>query len=249
MSMRILPTILLLCIVHTLHAQAPKPGSRIIRFYDNQSRTLDSSNKHRNDYKIYISTVDGDGNKTEQKKQQLSKNGTWGGYFEKAPSIILVRITKGTETMNITMRQVLSTQFILDGIQFMKGDYEADFYSPSDSLLQVIHMDHWWNNHITEKQAIARSQILQGKVVAADNGDPLPFVTVLVKGSNAAVMTDANGNFKFDLSRFIKTAADSTVLQFSYVGYNVLEIMMHRKTLPSGQVLRVPMKKSPVSYN
>ncbi len=62
-------------------------------------------------------------------------------------------------------------------------------------------------------QAAAQNTVVNGIVMDAKEKDPMPYVTVLFRGTNIITRTDADGKFQ------ISTSADHTVLQFSYVGY------------------------------
>jgi len=74
-------------------------------------------------------------------------------------------------------------------------------------------------------QVIAQERAVSGKVTDAANGDGLPGVTILIKGSNTASATDQNGNFK------INVPANNAVLVFSYIGYTRKEIPVTGITL------------------
>lgn len=58
---------------------------------------------------------------------------------------------------------------------------------------------------------------ISGQVVDSGSGDPLVGVSVIVKGTQTGMVTDANGNFSVD------APAKSTIV-FSYVGYETREI-------------------------
>ena len=61
--------------------------------------------------------------------------------------------------------------------------------------------------------------------VTDSSGNPLSGVSVVIKGTNKGVMTDAKGYFSI-------TANDGDVLQFSYTGYSVKEVAVHgRQTI------------------
>lgn len=59
---------------------------------------------------------------------------------------------------------------------------------------------------------------IKGTVLDADNGTPLPGVSVQLKGSATGVATDASGNFSISV-----TDADKDVLVFSYIGYKSIQ--------------------------
>lgn len=44
-------------------------------------------------------------------------------------------------------------------------------------------------------QAVAQSKTITGKIVAAEDGLPLPGVSVKIKGTNTGTQTDANGTY------------------------------------------------------
>jgi TonB-dependent starch-binding outer membrane protein SusC len=58
----------------------------------------------------------------------------------------------------------------------------------------------------------SNTQTVVGKVISADDKNPLPGVTVSVKGTQTRTQTDANGRFEL-------AAAANSVLQFQYLGY------------------------------
>jgi hypothetical protein len=61
--------------------------------------------------------------------------------------------------------------------------------------------------------AVAQSTVVSGIVMDAKEKDPMPYVTVLFKGTSIITRSDADGKFK------ISTTENHAVVQFSYVGY------------------------------
>lgn len=70
----------------------------------------------------------------------------------------------------------------------------------------------------------AQSKTVSGKVTGADDGLPLPGVTVKVKGTAVGVQTNGDGAYS------VKVPQGSTVLQFSYLGYTPQEINIGDRT-------------------
>jgi iron complex outermembrane receptor protein len=64
--------------------------------------------------------------------------------------------------------------------------------------------------------AYAQSQV-SGTVVDAENGQPLPGASVVVKGTSSGVTTDFDGNFSVN-------TAKSATLVISFIGYNSQEV-------------------------
>ncbi|EAZ83026.1 DUF5686 and carboxypeptidase-like regulatory domain-containing protein [Algoriphagus machipongonensis] len=58
--------------------------------------------------------------------------------------------------------------------------------------------------------------IIEGKVTDAETGDPIPFASVLVKGTTQGMNTDFEGNYSLN----VKSLSDSLVV--SYIGYLTL---------------------------
>ncbi len=59
--------------------------------------------------------------------------------------------------------------------------------------------------------------VVRGKITD-QNGDPLSFATVIVKGTTVGTVTDADGNYMLQLPQ------GSNYLVFSYIGYNTIEL-------------------------
>jgi hypothetical protein len=68
-----------------------------------------------------------------------------------------------------------------------------------------------------KKEAYAKASI-KGRVVAKDDGLPLPGVTVRVPGTNISTQTDANGRFNLSVD------STKTKLVVAYIGYQTLEV-------------------------
>ncbi len=59
----------------------------------------------------------------------------------------------------------------------------------------------------------AQETIVQGKVIDANSGDPIPFVNIVYKGTGVGITTDFDGNF------LLKTTRPTDTLVASYIGY------------------------------
>jgi iron complex outermembrane receptor protein len=60
--------------------------------------------------------------------------------------------------------------------------------------------------------AAMAQQVVSGKVLAADDGSPIPGVNILEKGSSNGTVTDGDGNYRI-------TVSSGGTLVFSFVGY------------------------------
>lgn len=64
-----------------------------------------------------------------------------------------------------------------------------------------------------------------GKVTSADDGSPLPFVTVTVKGTSAVATTGDNGAYAIDVP------AGGETLVFSFIGMNTQEVEIKNRSI------------------
>ncbi len=64
----------------------------------------------------------------------------------------------------------------------------------------------------------AQSKSVSGKVISADDGQPIIGATVLVKGTTDGTITDADGSFKLNVP------GNAKVLVISYVGMKAMEV-------------------------
>jgi TonB-linked SusC/RagA family outer membrane protein len=69
----------------------------------------------------------------------------------------------------------------------------------------------------------AQEVSLTGTVTAADDGQPLPGVSVVVKGTTNGTVTDINGNYQLEVPQ-------DAVIQFSFIGMKSQEIPVNGRT-------------------
>jgi TonB-dependent SusC/RagA subfamily outer membrane receptor len=83
---------------------------------------------------------------------------------------------------------------------------------------------------LSAMQVLAQRTIT-GNVTSADDGNGIPGVTVLVKGTSQGVLTDLDGKYSINVPK------DATALQFSFIGMTTQEI-----ALTAANVLDVVMQ-------
>src|ERR1700754_4261226 len=66
-------------------------------------------------------------------------------------------------------------------------------------------------------QVFAQSRTITGTVKAKDDGQPIPGVSVKIKGANTGTQTNATGQFSIN-------ASTGQTLVFTFVGYTPLEM-------------------------
>jgi TonB-linked SusC/RagA family outer membrane protein len=82
-------------------------------------------------------------------------------------------------------------------------------------LVKRFHLFLWLV--LCSSAALAQDMKISGKVTSADDGTPLPGVSVRVKGGNQGVATAPDGTFSL-------TAGKNSVLVFSFIGYENKEV-------------------------
>lgn len=95
----------------------------------------------------------------------------------------------------------------------------------------------------------ATTSHISGTVTSAEDGLPLPGVTVVVKGTSEGTVTDINGNYSLDVP-------DSTELTFSFVGMHTNEVRARtngptdvKMTEDVSQLSEVVITRAPVAKN
>src|SRR4051812_18938226 len=82
---------------------------------------------------------------------------------------------------------------------------------------------------LTISLAFAQNKTIKGKVTGADDGLPMPTVSVKVPGTTIGVQTDLNGNYS------ISVPATATTLEFSSIGHQLSsEAISGRTTINIG---------------
>ncbi len=77
----------------------------------------------------------------------------------------------------------------------------------------------------TPYQSLAQGSTVSGKVTSSDDGSGLPGVTVLFKGSSTGTSTDADGNYRINVSD------PNGTLVFSFIGYATQEVAITSRTV------------------
>ena len=91
------------------------------------------------------------------------------------------------------------------------------------ATLQTMATGYTQNVPADQKGAVLQQISISGTVT--ENGEPLPGVTVMVKGTSIGTATDIDGRYKI-----IAPNAES-VLQFSFVGYTTIEFLVGDRTV------------------
>ena len=194
--------------------------------------------------------LDCDGNKVKDKTHKLSEDGTWGGYFDNAPYNLYISFTRGRDTMQVTLRRIVSKYMILDGICFLKGKYEYSDFKASDTLPErKLIIKNWWPYNATANKEYPKPLYISGTVELTNPYDesyitePAYWASVYVKGSNAGTAANfKTGHFRLDLTPAM-LKGDTVILIFTCIGCKTTELIIHKKLFPVND-LRIFIQKA-----
>src|SRR4051812_43211021 len=97
----------------------------------------------------------------------------------------------------------------------MRKLYYRKFCQLLTLMLVVIGISH---------QARAQSTTITGRVTTTDGAEPLPGVSVVVKGTTDGTITDVNGKYS------IAVPSRESVLLFSYIGHLSEEVVVGERS-------------------
>ncbi len=92
-------------------------------------------------------------------------------------------------------------------------------------IIKAKEEENSFNNSVlAQENSVSQQQNSVSGIVKDESGQPLPGVTVLIKGTTLGTSTDANGAFS------ISVPNNQAVLQFSFIGYKQQEITVGTQT-------------------
>ncbi|UZR97554.1 SusC/RagA family TonB-linked outer membrane protein [Chondrinema litorale] len=76
---------------------------------------------------------------------------------------------------------------------------------------------------VVEEEIIPIQNVITGQVFSAEDSEPLPGVSILIKGTSSGTTTDIDGKYSLNVT-------NDAVLQFSYIGYETQEVTVGTQT-------------------
>lgn len=93
-----------------------------------------------------------------------------------------------------------------------------------NSNVNVTRAQRLLKQPVTEYIAAPEQAQITGQVIEAETGEPLPGVSIIIKGTSSGSTTDIDGNYSL-------AAAGGDVLQFSYIGFLTTEITLGNQSV------------------
>ena len=148
-----------------------------------------------------------------------------GHFFLFNPSLIDINRSIKLNIENATIEQVLDQLFKDTGIEYLI--MKKQIILTRDDFIQELKPEPY---------------VVSGTVMD-ENGQPLPGVNVLIKGTTTGTITDKNGEYN------IQVSSPQTVLEYSFVGYkkaykeiagrNEINLKMQEKLLVLEEVVKI----------
>ncbi|MFY9153935.1 MAG: TonB-dependent receptor [Prolixibacteraceae bacterium] len=130
--------------------------------------------------------------------------------------LVNTRIEKSISLHNAKIENVLNELFGNSNISYSIDDRQIFLYK-KDQLQEIGGLESGLTSEMDQKTDISGT-------VEDSNGQPLPGVTVMVKGTNLGVTSNSDGKFKLQVS------AEATTLVFSFIGMKSQEVAISGKT-------------------
>lgn len=86
------------------------------------------------------------------------------------------------------------------------------------------------SNTAAQSQASQPKRVIKGNVVSAEDGSPLEFITVVVKGTADYTITDQNGNYA------LSTSKTDGVVEFGLLGYTTVEEPINGRSIVNAKL-------------
>lgn len=135
---------------------------------------------------------------------------------------------------------VYSARVMDDKVRVSLNLHDVDIETALKACLDPLGVDFLINGHIIVLQKRDARSVPDKKreisgMVVDEKGEPLPGVSVILKGTSIGVSTDVNGKFKFVIS----TAVENPVLLFTFVGMKLVEYKLKKEN----EQIRIVMKE------
>ncbi|MEM1134757.1 MAG: SusC/RagA family TonB-linked outer membrane protein [Bacteroidota bacterium] len=102
-------------------------------------------------------------------------------------------------------------------LRFLSKDAQLKFKRVNDNI--YVSKKSYFQPALTEitEEPDPLQVVISGVVTSSEDSEPLPGVSIIIKGTNIGTTTDIEGRYALE-------ASEGSVLQFSYIGYATQEI-------------------------
>ena len=134
---------------------------------------------------------------------------------------LLNRILK---PLGLTHKQINKDLYIIKAKDFEEGPLEKIEAKPESKRDKRSNQLLIPNLPVSLKMPKVMEQTISGQVTDGENGEPLPGVNVLAKGTTSGTVTDVSGNYRLSVNDDINT------LVYSSIGYSTQEVQINGRS-------------------
>lgn len=116
-----------------------------------------------------------------------------------------------------------SEESLMNVLSYVSTQYHLNF-KRIDSQISIREQKSDIKKNVEEVLLTPNQFLINGSITSADNGDPLPGVSILIVGTTSGTTSDLDGNYTLEVNQ-------GAVLQFSYVGYLTEEVNVGNQSI------------------
>ncbi|MBX2843793.1 MAG: TonB-dependent receptor [Flammeovirgaceae bacterium] len=113
-----------------------------------------------------------------------------------------------------------SYQSVYDLLVSISKNADVRFRQYNENISVTSYVDKNFHNKAVD---VAQEFTIAGKVTSYEENEPLPGVSILIKGTSTGTTTDLNGQYKL-------LVPENATLQFSYIGFETQEVTIENQT-------------------
>ncbi|MEM1135544.1 MAG: TonB-dependent receptor [Bacteroidota bacterium] len=118
-------------------------------------------------------------------------------------------------------------QSLFEILTYIAGEKKLKFKRINNNIHVNVNTGFLKQKAAVEEEV---SQItIKGKVTTVENGEALPGVSILIKGTSTGTVSDLNGSY-------LLPANEGDILQFSFIGYQTKEVEIGNRTIVDVQL-------------
>lgn len=141
--------------------------------------------------------------------------------------VVDASLSKKISAVSVDLKNVSLDQ----AIEKCFDGFEVDFVLNEED--KTVFIKEGVKRRSPVEESVTQQQITVTGTVRGENGEPLPAVSVAIKGTQTRTVTDINGEYKINVPN------ESSVLVFTYLGYSSQE-----RTVGKDRVITLHMSKS-----
>ncbi|SKC89626.1 SusC/RagA family TonB-linked outer membrane protein [Ohtaekwangia koreensis] len=116
------------------------------------------------------------------------------------------------------------TRSVSETLDLLLANKSLTFRQINNNILIERKEDIAVQSELASESGAPIQQSVTGKATSAEDGSPLPGVSVLIKGTQTGTVTDVQGNYS------LSTTGSDAILVFSFIGYKSTEVAVEGRS-------------------